>query len=67
MMERHLTVRVEGSEVARADRLALQSATTRSDVVRAALIEGLRLLEQRIAAPVEAIEAARRVVLGGAE
>jgi hypothetical protein len=45
----------------------LQSATTRSDVVRAALVEGLRLLEQRIAAPVEAIEAARRVVLGGAE
>ena len=66
-MERHLTVRVEGSEVERADRLALQSDTTRSDVVRAALVEGLRLLEQRIAAPVEAIEAARRVVLGGAE
>jgi hypothetical protein len=66
-MERHLTVRVEGSEVERADRLALQSATTRSDVVRAALVEGLRLLEQRITAPVEAIEAARRVVLAGAE
>jgi len=65
-MERHLTVRVEGTEVERADRLALQSATTRSDVVRAALVEGLRLLEDRIASPVDAIEAARRVVLGGA-
>lgn len=66
-MDKHLTVRVEADEIERAERIALQSSTTRSDVVRAALLHGLAMLEARVRVDVDAVQAARRVVLGGAE
>lgn len=66
-MDKHLTVRVDADELERAERLALQSSTTRSDVVRAALLHGLAMLEARMHVDVDAVEAARRLVLGGGE
>jgi hypothetical protein len=69
-MTKHLTVRVETVDFDRADRIAFQSCTTRSDVVRAALLHGLAMLEARVhfdADSIKVVEAARRVVLGGAE
>lgn len=64
-MDRHLTVRVTADEIERAERVALQSSTTRSDVVRAALLRGLELLEHEIHVDWQAVEHARRAVLGG--
>ena len=64
-MEKHLTVRLEAQEVERAERLAVRSSTTRSDVVRAALLHGLAVLEQQVSVDFDAIRAARAVVLGG--
>jgi predicted transcriptional regulator len=69
-MDKHLTVRVKVDDIDRADRIALQSCTTRSDVVRVALLHGLAVLESRVcldAETMQAVHAARRVVLGGAE
>jgi hypothetical protein len=64
-MEKHLTVRLEAQEVQRAERLAVQSSTTRSDVVRAALLHGLAVLEEQVSVDLEAVRAARAVILGG--
>lgn len=64
-MEKHLTVRLEAQEVERAERLAVQSSTTRSDVVRAALLHGLAVLEERVSVDLDAVRAARAVILGG--
>lgn len=66
-MDKHLTVRVDAEELERAERIATKSSTTRSDVVRAALLHGLAMLEARVCVDLDAVEAARRVVLGGAE
>jgi len=64
-MEKHLTVRLEAQEVERAERLAVQSGTTRSDVVRAALLRGLAMLEEQVTVDIHAALAARSIVLGG--
>lgn len=64
-MEKHLTVRLEAQEVERAERLAVQSGTTRSDVVRAALLRGLAMLEEQMTVDIHAALAARAIVLGG--
>ena len=63
-MDKHLTVRVDAEELERAERIATQSSTTRSDVVRAALLHGLAMLEQRVVVDLDAVQAARAVVLG---
>lgn len=64
-MEKHLTVRLEAQEVERAERLAVQTGTTRSDVVRAALLRGLANLETQVTVDLHAALAARAIVLGG--
>jgi predicted transcriptional regulator len=63
-MDKHLTVRVDAEELERAERIATQSSTTRSDVVRAALLHGLAMLEDRVRVDLDAVQAARAVVLG---
>lgn len=64
-MDKHLTVRVDAEELERAERIATRSSTTRSDVVRAALVHGLAMLEDRVRVDLDAVQAARAVVLGG--